>query len=59
MAVNELEIYKRMVVNLRNDMINAITAASEFKARLEIATEENEELKKQLAAVKPSKAAAG
>lgn len=56
---NEIEIYKRMIINLRNEASNAMTAAAEFKARLEIAMEENEKLKKKLAAVKPSKAAAG
>ena len=54
---NELELYKRMIVNLRNETINAMTAAAEFKARLEMATEENEELKKRLAAATPIKAA--
>ena len=56
---NEIEIYKRMIINLRNEASNAMTAAAEFKARLEIAMEENEKLKKKLSAVKPSKAAAG
>lgn len=55
---NETEIYKRMVVFLRNDATNAMTAAAEFKARLEIATEENERLKKELAAVQKKPAAA-
>ena len=47
---NETEIYKRMILSLRNDATNAMTAAAEFKARLEIAQEENEQLKKQLEA---------
>lgn len=47
---NEAEIYKRMVINLRNDLTNAMTAAAEFKARLDLAQEENEGLKKQLEA---------
>ena len=56
---NEIEIYKRMIINLRNEASNAMTAAAEFKARLEMAMEENEKLKKKLAAAKPNKAAAG
>ena len=56
---NEIEIYKRMIVNLRNDASNALTAAAEFKARLEMAMEENEKLKKKLSAAAPKKAAAG
>ena len=57
---NEIEIYKKMIVHLRNETSNAITAAAEFKARLEIAMEENEKLnKKLLAAQQPKKAAAG
>ena len=56
---NEIEIYKRMIVNLRNDASNALTAAAEFKARLELAMEENEKLKKKLSAANPGKAAAG
>ena len=55
--VNELELYKRMVINLRNETVNAMTAAAEFKARLEMMTEENEQLKKRLAAATPIKAA--
>lgn len=54
---NEVEIYKRMIINLRNDATNAMTAAAEYKARLEIAIEENEQLKKQLAAARKGKAA--
>ena len=39
-----------MIANLRMDAANAITAASEYKARYEMAAEENEQLKKRLAA---------
>lgn len=46
----ENEVLKRMIANLRMDAANAITAASEYKARYEMAAEENEQLKKQLAA---------
>lgn len=46
----ENEVLKRMIANLRMDAANAITAASEYKARYEMAAEENEQLKKRLAA---------
>lgn len=51
----EIEVLKRMILSLRNDAANAMTAASEFKARYEIAAEENAELKKQLAAAQKKK----
>ena len=54
---NETEVYKRMILALRNEATNAMTAAAEFKARLELAEEENEQLKKQLAAAGKGKAA--
>lgn len=43
----ENEVLKKMILTLRNDASNAMTAASEFKARYEIAAEELEQMKKQ------------
>ena len=53
----ENEVLKKMILTLRNDASNAMTAASEFKARYEIAAEELAELKKHQAA-KPVQAKA-
>lgn len=48
--IKENEVLKKMILTLRNDASNAMTAASEFKARYEIAAEELEQLKQQRAA---------
>ena len=53
----ENEVLKKMILTLRNDASNAMTAASEFKARYEIAADELAELKK-LQAAKPIQAKA-
>ena len=55
--IKENEVLKKMILTLRNDASNAMTAASEFKARYEIAAEELEQLKQQRAA-KPLQAKA-
>ena len=46
----ENEVLKKMIMTLRNDSTNAMTAAAEFKARYEMAAEELEQLKQQRAA---------
>ena len=48
--IKENEVLKKMILTLRHDASNAMTAASEFKARYEIAAEELEQLKQQRAA---------
>lgn len=53
----ENEVLKKMILTLRNDASNAMTAASEYKARYEIAAEELAELKQQQRAAKQVQAA--
>lgn len=54
----EMEVLKRMIGTLRMDAANAMTAASEFKARYEMAAQENAQLRAQLAAAEKKQAAA-
>ena len=49
----ENEMLKKMVFNLRNDIANAVMAASEYKARYEMAEEKLKQQERQ----RPVKAA--
>lgn len=53
----ENEVLKKMIMTLRTDASNAMTAAAEFKARYEMAAEELAELKKASKPLPPVKAA--